>query len=369
MTQAVNLLEFLDIGFLVLFGSFVLFVLSSISKATYIVQQAEVVIIERLGKFHSILRPGIHFVVPFIDAPHTVSWSFLKQDPTGSRVFRYTKEMSRLDMREAVYDFPKQNVITKDNVTMEINALLYYQITDPKMAIYEINNLPEAIEKLTQTKLRDVIGALDLDETLISRDRINTQLRVTLDEATDKWGVKVNRVELQEVTPPHDIRVAMEKQMRAERDKRALILEAEGEKQSAILHAEGKKGAAILDAEGEQEAQLARAEGEAKAKIVIANAEATTINMITEALPGRDPVQYIVATNYIKALPEMTKGKNNKLILLPYEASSLAGAVSGIKEIFQHENSDVVDSETKKSSLKKVEQFLGKAINKNGSKK
>src|SRR5205814_6150685 len=171
-----------------------------------------------------------------------------------------TQVMDRIDLRESVYDFPKQNVITKDNVTMEINALLYYQITDPKAAIYEINNMPEAIEKYTQTRLRDIIGSMDLDETLVSRNTINTRLTEILDEATDKWGVKVNRVELQEVNPPADIRHAMEKQMRAERDRRAIILEAEGAKQAAILQAEGDANSRIIKADGEAQARLRIAE-------------------------------------------------------------------------------------------------------------
>jgi len=223
-----------------------------------------------------------------------------------------------------VYDFPKQNVITRDNVTMEINALLYYQITDPRAAIYEVSNLPEAIEKLTQTTLRNVIGSLDLDESLVSRDAINVKLRLILDEATDKWGVKVNRVELQEVNPPADIRNAMEKQMRAERDRRA-----------AILEAEGKKGAAILEAEGVQESNVLRAQGEAEARLKIADAEAQAIKMIQQAVPHGDPLPYLIAMEYMKVLPEMTKGKNDKMIILPYEASSLIGPVAAIKKIFE----------------------------------
>ncbi len=317
-------------GFLILIAASTLFLMIILAKATYIIGQAEVVIIERLGKFHRILHPGIHFVIPFFDHPRSVVWTFVKQDPSGRRTYRYTTTKNRIDLREAVYDFPKQNVITKDNVTMEINALLYYQITDPKWAIYRINNLPEAIEKLTQTKLRDVIGSMDLDESLSSRDLINTKLTETLDEATDKWGVKVNRVELQEVTPPIDIRQAMEKQMRAERDKRALILEAQGEKQAAILTAEGAK-----------QARLERAEGEAKARLMVAKAESEAIRVIADALPGKDPSSYIIATNYIKALSEMTQGKDGKLIILPYEASGLMGSVAGIKEIFAQGKSAV----------------------------
>ena len=311
-------------GFYIFFVVLVFFLLITLVKATYIVRQAEIIMIERLGKFDRMLKSGIHFVVPFIDQTRKVLWTFVKEEPHSHRLYRYSEYVERIDLREAVYDFPKQNVITKDNVTMEINALLYYQITDPKFAVYEVNNLPQAIEKLTQTTLRNVIGALDLDESLVSRDKINEKLREILDEATDKWGVKVNRVELQEVNPPMDIRVAMEKQMRAERDKRALILESEGKKQAAILEAEGVKMAKIT-----------RAQGEAEARLVTADAEAEAITMIQKSVPSADPLPYMVALNYIKALPEITKDKDGKLILLPYESSALMGSLSTIKEIFK----------------------------------
>lgn len=300
----------------------VLFII--LSKATYIVSQAEVILIERFGKYQGMLTSGIHFIVPFMDRPRQTYWTFLKEQPGGRHVYRYIRPVERIDLREAVYDFPKQNVITKDNVTMEINALLYYQITDPKFAVYEVSNLPEAIEKLTQTTLRNVIGSLDLDESLTSRDQINEKLRIILDEATDKWGVKVNRVELQEVNPPLDIRNAMEKQMRAERDRRALILEAEG-----------KKTAAILTAEGTKQAQITEAEGEAEARLKLANAEAEAINMIKKTVPDADPLPYMVALNYIKALPEICKGEDGKTVVIPYETSGVMGSLSTIKELFK----------------------------------
>ncbi len=309
-------------GFYSFFILFVFFLLIVISKATYIVQQAEVILIERLGKYHVMLQSGIHFVIPFLDKPRIALWTFVKE--SNGRMYRYSRELVRIDLRESVYDFPKQNVITKDNVTMEINALLYYQITDPEKAIYEVSNLPQAIEKLTQTTLRNIIGALDLDETLVSRDRINEKLREILDDATDKWGVKVNRVELQEVNPPQDIRVAMEKQMRAERDRRALILEAEG-----------KKRAAILDAEGEKEAKIARAQGESESRLLTSQAESEAIQKVQKAVPGKDPLPYLIALNYIKVLPEIMKGKNDKLILMPYESSAVMGSLATIKELFK----------------------------------
>lgn len=304
-----------------------------IIKSTYLIQQAEVVIIERLGRFDRILGPGMHFIIPFIESPRSVVWTLLIEEQ--KKYYRETITTYRIDMRESIYDFPRQSVITKDNVTMEINALLYYHITDPKSAVYEVVNLPEAIEKLTQTTLRDVIGSLDLDETLVSRTRINEKLRIILDEATDKWGVKVNRVELQDVNPPHDIRQAMEKQMRAERDRRAVILESEGTKRAAILEAEGIQESSILKAKGLAEAQVISAQAEAQARLKIAESEAKAIELISRATQGKDPLPYLIATQYVKALPELAKDKNDKLMIVPYEASALTTALSSIKAVFE----------------------------------
>ncbi len=309
----------------VLLGLFIL-------KSIYLVQQAEAIVIERFGKYHRTLGAGIHFVVPFMDAARTVSWTYFKEE--ARRYYRYMRNLSVIDLREAVYDFPKQNVITKDNVTMEISALLYYQVTDPKRAVYEVSNLPEAIEKLTHSTLRNVIGSMDLDESLVSRDQINMRLRLILDEASDKWGVKVNRVELQEVNPPADIRSAMEKQMRAERDRRAVILEAEGLKQAAILQAEGKQQSQVLAARGEAESRLINAEAEAQARLQIALAEAQAIERLQNALPHGDSAQYMLTQQYIKTLPLMMEGKDNKMIVVPYEAAGAMGSLATIKELF-----------------------------------
>lgn len=321
-------------GFALFFVVCFLALITVIAKSCYLVRQAEAIVIERLGKFDRVLEPGLRFVVPFIERPRTIFWSYIQEIDT-KRFYRHVKSLTRLDLRESVYDFPRQNVITKDNVTMEISALLYYQITDPKAAVYEVSNLPEAIEKLTQTTLRNVIGSMDLDETLVSRDRINEKLRLILDDATDKWGVKINRVELQEVTPPADIRHAMEKQMRAERDRRAVILEAEGTKRAAILEAEGVQESQVLRARGEAEARILNAEGEAQSRLKIVESEAKAIEMIRDAVPNGDPLSYLVALRYIQMLPEMTKGKDDKMILVPYEASALVGSVASIKKIFE----------------------------------
>lgn len=303
-------------------------------NSVYLIRQAEVVVIERFGRSSSVLTPGIHIIIPFIDKPRKVLWSYIIYQQDGKKYQRFSQMVDRIDMREAVYDFPKQNVITRDNVTMEINALLYYQITDPKAAVYEVFNLPEAIEKITQTTLRNVIGSMDLDETLVSRDQINQRLRIILDEATDKWGIKINRVELQEVNPPVDIRHAMEKQMRAERDRRAIILEAEGTKRSTVLIAEGERESAVLKAQGAAESKLIAAEAEANARLAIIRAEAQAITEIKDSIGGADPLPYLLGINYLKTLPEMTNGKDNKLIILPYESAALGGTLASLKKVF-----------------------------------
>jgi len=308
---------------------FVVFLLDSV----LLVRQAQAVVIERFGKYTKILGPGLHVLVPFIDRPRKVFWTYVQVGPNG-RYYRFSRTVGRIDMREAVYDFPKQNVITKDNVMMEINALLYYQITDPKAAIYEVANLPEAIEKLTQTTLRNVIGSLDLDESLVSRDKINEKLRVILDDATDKWGVKVNRVELQEVNPPTDIKIAMEKQMRAERERRAVILEAEGKKRASILESEGQKESQILRSEGEAQARVINAESEAIARLKVAEAEAQALMKIQVSTKSGDPMAYTVAMHYIKTFPKMMEGKDNKLVVVPYEMSSVMSSIASIKTLF-----------------------------------
>jgi regulator of protease activity HflC (stomatin/prohibitin superfamily) len=304
------------------------------SAGIRIVQQSETVIIERLGKYHKTLQAGINIIIPIVDRPRTIIWRFNKEGYDG-RAYAVKRAVNKIDLRETVYDFPKQNVITKDNVVTEINAILYFQVMDPVKSVYEISNLPDAIEKLTQTTLRNVIGDMNLDETLTSRDTINSKLRNVLDDASHKWGVKVNRVELQDINPPHDIRDAMEKQMRAERDKRAKILTAEAEKQSQILESEGLKEAAINKAEGEKQAQILHAEGDAQARIRIAEGEAEAIGVITNAIKSKgDPVNYLVAIRYIDTLKEMVSGQDNKMVYMPYEATGVLGSLGGIKDMF-----------------------------------
>ncbi len=310
-----------------------------ISAGVKVVPQSETRVVERLGRFHSVLSPGLNFIIPFIDRPKTICTRRIESAPNGRPIVRMTST-NVIDLREQVYDFPSQQVITRDNVTTEINALLYFQITDPKKAVYEIDNLPNAIEKLTQTSLRNVIGELELDETLTSRDTINSKLQVILDDATNKWGVKVNRVELQDITPPESVRVAMEKQMQAERNRRAEILNAEGEKQSLILRSEGEKASKINQAQATKESEILRAEGEARAIILNAQAEAEAISRVAQAVSTSrtDPAAYILAMKYIETLREMTSGQDNKTVYIPYEASAVLSSIGSIKSIFNQQN-------------------------------
>ena len=311
-----------------------IFVIIFVASGFKIIPQAETRVIERLGKYNRTLESGINIIIPVFDKSRSIYWRYRKTDVSGEDIV--TQRMtSKIDLREQVFDFPRQNVITKDNVTIEIDAMLYFQITDPVKSTYEIANLPNAIEKLTQTTLRNVLGELDLDECLVSRDVINTKLRAILDEATDKWGVKVNRVELQDITPPPEIQKAMEQQMRAERDRRASILEAEGKKKAAVLESEGVKESAINMAEGEKKSAILQAEGEAEARVKVATAEKEAIDRITEAISASkgNPANYLIAVRYIETLKEMVSGQNNKVVYLPYEATGVLSSIGGIKDM------------------------------------
>lgn len=332
----------------------IIFVLSGLK----IVSQSETMVIERLGKYHKTFSAGMHIIFPIIDKPKSIdvrrrsesmyrsAQSIARQGKASQYVdgqrsivnnmFFSKTTHTRIDMREQVYDFDKQNVITRDNVVTEINALLYFQIVDPRRAVYEISDLPLAIEKLTQTTLRNVVGEMELDQTLTSRDIINSKLREVLDDATNKWGVKVNRVELQDITPPVTVKEAMEKQMQAERTRRANILEAEGAKKSAILKSEGEKEAKINEATAEKQAEILKAQGISEATILQAKAESEALRQITEAIAGSgsNPANYFLATKYIDGLKEMVSGKDNKTIYMPYEATSVLSSIGGIKELF-----------------------------------
>ncbi len=291
------------IGIYVL-AAIVVLALIFVKKTIVIIPQSETKIIERLGRYYATLRPGINIIIPFIDRAKEI---------VAMRNGRYMYT-NTIDLREQVYDFDRQNVITKDNIQMQINALLYFQIVDPFKSVYEINNLPNAIEKLTQTTLRNIIGEMELDQTLTSRDTINTKLRAVLDDATNKWGIKVNRVELQDITPPESVLRAMEKQMQAERNKRATILASEGEKEKQRLLSEGEKAAIVNKAE----------------------AEAIAIQKITDAVgQSTNPANYLLAQKYIAMMQDVAQGKDNKVVYLPYEASNLMGSIGGIKDLFK----------------------------------
>jgi regulator of protease activity HflC (stomatin/prohibitin superfamily) len=280
-------------------------------KTIKVVRQSEVYIIERLGRFHKVADAGLTIIIPFLDRVRSV-----------------------VSLKQQTMDIPPQGVITSDNVTITIDTVVFYKITDPAKAVYEIQSLKKGIEYLAITTIRDIVGKMELDQTFSSRDQINDKLRVILDEATDAWGCKIDRVEIKDITPPADIRDAMEKQMNAERNKRALILEAEGERQSAITLAEGRKQAAILDAEADRESKIRRATGEAEAIKQVADAKAKEIQMVYDAIKKADPDEKLVQLKSLETLQEVAKGEANK-IFIPFEAtqalSSLGAAADVVK--------------------------------------
>lgn len=316
-------------------GLLVLFVILVTLRSVKIIPQSETRIVERLGRYDRTLESGLNIIWPIIEQARIFTVRRAHRDGAGMSI-SYFAQTTTIDLREQVYDFAKQNVITRDNVLTEINALLYFQIVDPVKAVYEIDNLPNAIEKLTQTTLRNVIGEMELDETLTSRDTINSKLRAVLDDATNKWGVKVNRVELQDIMPPTNIVKAMEQQMQAERNRRAEILKAEGEKTSAILKSEGAKQAQINNAAADKETAILKAQGLAEAQVLQAKAEAEAITRISEAIAATstNPATYILATKYIETLKEMTSGKDNKMVYMPYEATGVISSLGSLKEMF-----------------------------------
>jgi regulator of protease activity HflC (stomatin/prohibitin superfamily) len=289
-----------------------LFVVVVLMKWIQIVPQKQVKIIERLGKYHRTAEAGLNTIIPFLDS------------------IRET-----IDLREQITKIEPQPVITRDNVTMEVDAVIYYLIADPVRATYEVQNLRWGLEQLTLSALRNVIGQLDLDHTLASRDTTNSQLRSALDSATQQWGVKVMRIELKNITPPEEIRLTMEKQMTAERTRRAVVTTAEGEKSSAILRAEGQKQSQIVNAEGQKEAAILAAEGQAQARLRVAQAEAQAIDLITKALGGGgDSAQYLIAQKYLESLGAIATDAD-KLVFMPFEAAGVMGSLGGIKEMLQ----------------------------------
>ncbi len=287
-----------------------LFVLFVLIRTIQIVPQKQVKIIERLGKYHRTAEAGLNTIVPFLDSVRET-----------------------IDLREQITKIEPQPVITRDNVTMEVDAVIYFVVVDPVRATYEVQNLRWGLEQLTLSALRNVIGQLDLDHTLASRDTTNSQLRAALDTATQQWGVKVMRIELKNITPPEEIRLTMEKQMTAERTRRAVVTTAEGEKSAAILRAEGQKQSSIVNAEGSKQAAVLAAEGQAAARLRVAQAEAQAIQMVAQAIGGAgNPAQYLIAQRYLESLNAIAAGAD-KLVFMPYEASGALSALGGIKEL------------------------------------
>jgi len=281
-------------------------------KSVKIVPQKQVKIIERLGKYHRTAEAGLNFIVPFFDSVRDT-----------------------LDLREQITKIEPQPVITRDNVTMEVDAVIYSVIVDPVRATYEVQNLRWGLEQMTLSALRNVIGQLDLDHTLASRDTTNSQLRAALDSATQQWGVKVMRIELKNINPPEEIRLTMEKQMTAERTRRAVVTTAEGEKSSAILRAEGQKQSQIVNAEGSKQAAILAAEGQAEARLRVAQAEAQAIQMVAQAIgTAGNPAQYLIAQRYLESLNQIATNAQ-KVVFLPYEASGVMASLGGIRELLQ----------------------------------
>ncbi|TDD16015.1 SPFH/Band 7/PHB domain protein [Nonomuraea diastatica] len=279
----------------------------AVVRTIRIIPQATAAIIERLGRYHRTLTPGLNLVVPFIDR---------------------IKDL--IDLREQVVSFPPQPVITSDNLVVSIDTVIYFQVTNPKAATYEIANFLTGVEQLTVTTLRNVVGGMDLERTLTSREDINTALRGVLDEATGKWGIRVNRVELKAIDPPASIQDSMEKQMRADRDKRAAVLAAEGQRQASILAAEGEKQASVLRARGEAEAAVLRAQAEAEAQAMRAKGQADAIGMVFKAIHEGKPDQQLLAYQYLQTLPEIAKGEANKIWIVPSEMGKALENLGGL---------------------------------------
>jgi regulator of protease activity HflC (stomatin/prohibitin superfamily) len=315
----------ISLGILAFFGVWVL------TKALKIVGQAEVLVVERLGRFHRVARSGLNLLIPFIERPRAIDVRYAEADVGGIKRIA-ARTTTRIDLREQVLNFPSQPVITKDNVTIDIDAVLYYRIAEPQKATYAVQNLPYALETLTRTTLRNIVGEMELDQTLASRDQINKRMREVIEEAAVSWGVDVTRVELQSIEPPRDIQQAMELQMRAERERRAAVTNAEAGKRAAILEAEGLRESQVRKAEGEKDASVLRAQGLAQARLAMAEAEAESIRRIAAALPDGQAAMYLLGIKYLDALPRLTEGKGST-VFLPLEASGVMGAIGALREL------------------------------------
>jgi len=319
--------------YLVFFGIAVVGVVVVAAVSFKIIGQAEVMVIERLGRFHRVARSGLNILIPFVERPKSLDVRYLEADVGGTRRISVSTT-TRIDLREQVLNFPSQPVITKDNVTIDIDAVLYYRVADPQKATYAVQNLPYALETLTRTTLRNIVGEMELDATLVSRDQINRRMRETIEEASIGWGVDVTRVELQSIEPPHDIQQSMELQMRAERERRAAVTNAEAGKRAAILESEGQRESQIQKAEGEKGASILRAQGLAEARLAMANAEAEAVKLLAASLPPGEAAMYLLGLKYIEALPALTQGKGST-VFLPVEAAGVMGAMGALKEVLK----------------------------------
>jgi regulator of protease activity HflC (stomatin/prohibitin superfamily) len=307
-----------------------------------IVGQAEVLVIERLGRFNRLARSGLNILIPLVERPKSIDVRYFEADISGVKKVT-SASTSRIDLREQVLNFPSQPVITKDNVTIDIDAVLYYRVADPQKATYAIQNLPYALETLTRTTLRNIVGDMELDQTLASRDLINKRMREVIEDASIGWGVDVTRVELQSIDPPRDIQQSMELVMRAERERRAAVTNAEAHKRAAILESEGQREAQVRKAEGERDAAVLRAQGLAEARLALANAEAEAIRRISESLPEGQAAMYLLGLKYLDALPTLTQG-HGTTIFLPAEATGVLGAIGGMRELLGRTQAGMTDS-------------------------
>jgi regulator of protease activity HflC (stomatin/prohibitin superfamily) len=318
-------------------GLIIAALLGALARASFkIIGQAEVMVIERLGRFHRVARSGlnIHILIPIFERPKSIDVRYFEVAVGGQKKIT-AGSTTRIDLREQVLNFPSQPVITKDNVTIDIDAVVYYRVADPQKATYAVQNLPYALETLTKTTLRNIVGEMELDSTLASRDAINTRMREVIEEAAIGWGVDLTRVELQAIEPPRDIQQSMELQMRAERERRAAVTNAEATKRAAILESEGVREAQVRRAEGEKDAAILRAQGLATARMAMAEAEAAAIERIAAALPEGQAAMYLLGLKYLEALPKMTEGAGTT-IFLPSEATGVMGAVGGLRELLKN---------------------------------
>lgn len=306
--------------------------LGALARASFkIIGQAEVMVIERLGRFHRVARSGLNILIPWMERPKSIDVRYFEVGVGGVKKIT-AGSSTRIDLREQVLNFPSQPVITKDNVTIDIDAVLYYRVADPQKATYAVQNLPYALETLTKTTLRNIVGEMELDSTLASRDAINTRMREVIEEAAIGWGVDLTRVELQAIEPPRDIQQSMELQMRAERERRAAVTNAEAGKRAAILEAEGVRESQVRRAEGEKDAAILRAQGLATARLAMAEAEAEALQRVAAALPEGQAAMYLLGIKYLEALPKMTEGAGTT-IFLPAEATGVMGAVGGLRAL------------------------------------